>query len=83
MRRSLFTPADGTTITPVETLFIEELDGLTFASLEELADYRWAQYDDEDDYDPDAAYERHLETNDQYRWECDEDERRAAFFGGF
>jgi len=35
------------------------------------------------EYDAETAYERHLETNDQYRWEVDEDERRAAAFGGY
>lgn len=29
------------------------------------------------EYDAEMAYERHLETNDQYRWEVEEDERRA------
>lgn len=27
------------------------------------------------------GYERFLETNDQYAYECDEDERRAGAFG--
>jgi hypothetical protein len=80
MARSLFTPADGATITPVVTLFIEALDGLTFASLEELDSYNRMD-DDADDYDADAAYERHLETNEQYRWEHEQDEARAAAFG--
>jgi hypothetical protein len=82
--RSLFTPADGTTIAPVTTLFTEELDGLTFGSLEELANYHFDHQaeSEADDFDPDMAYERHLETNDQYRWEHEQDELRAAFFGG-
>ena len=66
-------------------LFIPELDGLTFASQAELADWQWdrAAELDADEYDPDAAYERHLETNDRYRWEVEEDERRATAFGAF
>lgn len=66
-------------------LFIQELDGLTFASKEELADWQWdrAAELDANEFDPDAAYERHLETNDRYRWEVEEDERRAMAFGGF
>lgn len=83
MRPSLFTPADGTTITPAATLFIEELDGLTFATLDDLADYH-AMRDEayaQAEYDAEMAYERHLETNDQYRWEHEQDELRAASFG--
>lgn len=66
-------------------LFIQELDGLTFASLAELVDWQWdrAAELDADEYDPDAAYEVFLETNDQYRWEVEEDERRAMAFGAF
>lgn len=65
-----------------EPLFITELDGPTFASAEELDDYRWRNAsDDRSDYDAEMAYERHLETNDQYRWEHEQDELRAAAFG--
>lgn len=66
-------------------LFIEELDGPTFVSQEALADWHWdrAAELDADEFDPDAAYERHLETNDRYRHEVEEDERRAMAFGGF
>lgn len=80
MTLSLFTPADGTTIPALPSLFIPELDGDTFASLEALNDRHWDRQaeSEADEFDPDAAYERHLETNDQYRWEVEEDERRAA-----
>lgn len=30
------------------------------------------------EYEIEMAYERHLETNDQYRWEVEQDELRAA-----
>lgn len=83
--RSLFTPADGATVAPLATLFIEELDGLTFASLEDLLDYH-ASRDEayaKAEQDAEMAYERHLETNDRYRWEHEQDELRAAFFGGY
>lgn len=79
MSRSLFTPADGTTIPAVASLFIPELDGDTFESLADLADY----FDAKAEIDAETAYERHLETNDQYAWEVEQDERRAAFFGGY
>lgn len=62
------------------SLFIPELDGDTFATKEALADWHWDRQAElyANEFDPDAAYERHLETNDQYRWEVEEDERRAA-----
>jgi hypothetical protein len=31
--------------------------------------------------DPDAAYERFLESDPRYAWECEQDELRAAAFG--
>jgi len=43
----------------------------------ELYEMRDAQAE----YDAEMAYERHLETNDQYRWEVEEDERRAMAWG--
>lgn len=78
MRRSLFAPAlYAATVEPVATLFVPELDGDTFASLEELADYHHAQAE----YDAEMAIERALETNDRYAWEEEQDRLRAAAFG--
>lgn len=59
-------------------LFIYELDGLTgesperaYEMAEELAQYEAEAY-------AEGAWLRAAETNDQYRWEVEEDERRAA-----
>lgn len=54
--------------------FVPELDGPTAPDMETVRE--WA--DQRDEYDAEAAYERHLETNDQYRWEHEQDELRAA-----
>jgi len=74
-----FAPAADGSVRP--SYFVPEMDGQTFASLEALSDWHWQNMpEDPDEFDADAAYERHLETNDQYRWEVEEDERRAAAF---
>lgn len=73
------TMADGS-VRP--SYFVPELDGETFASLKALSDWHFDRQaeSEADEFDPDVAYERHLETNDRYRWEVEEDERRAAAF---
>lgn len=74
------TMADGS-VRP--SYFIPELDGETFASLEALSNWhfdRQAEAEGRAEQEAEMAYERHLETNDQYRWEVEEDERRAAAF---
>ena len=60
--------------------FIPELDGLTAPDRRTAA--RWAQEeaDAKAEIDAEMAIERAYETNDQYRWEVEEDERRAAAF---
>jgi hypothetical protein len=80
-RRSLFTPADGATVAPVASLFIEELDGVTYATAE---DAYWHSFDEADalaEIEAEMAVERALETNDRYAWECEQDELRAQAFG--
>lgn len=64
-------------------LFVEELDGLTFATRDELAEWEWQNAEAEAEWAAEVGYERFLETNDRYRWEVEEDERRAMAFGGF
>jgi hypothetical protein len=58
--------------------FVPELDGVTAPDRETVRE--WA--DQRDEYDAETAYERHLETDDRYRWEHEQDELRAAFWGG-
>lgn len=72
--------ADGT-IRP--SYFIAELDGLTAPTVEQAFEWEAQRLDAQAEYDAEMAIERAYETNDRYRWEVEEDERRAAFFGGF
>jgi hypothetical protein len=74
---------DGPTVEAVDTLFAEELEGIT-AETVDLAQQLQQEADQaEDECRAEMAIERAYETNDQYRWEVEEDERRASFFGGF
>lgn len=77
-------------VAQVKLCFHRGSDGLE--SVEEAlaaAEYaaEWAAENGEDDeyFDADAAYERHLETNERYAYEADMDEQRAAWglSGGF
>jgi len=68
-----YAPLDGPTIGR-EDLFIDELDGMTLRSLEEVADYH--QYLSESYAE--NAWLRHAETNDRYAWEDEQDRMRAA-----
>lgn len=63
--------------------FVWELDGDTAPTRELAAQWERERLDAQAEYDAEMAIERHYETNDRYRWEVEEDERRAAFFGGF
>lgn len=63
--------------------FVPELDGDTAPSRELAAQWETERRDAEAEIAAEMAIERHYETNDQYRWEVEEDERRAAFLGGF
>lgn len=64
-------------------LFIPELDGILATSREQALEWEEQRLQAEAEYAAEVGYERFLETNDQYRWEVEEDERRAAAFGGF
>lgn len=63
--------------------FIPELDGDTAPSRQLAAQWESERLDAEAEVAAEMAIERAYETNDQYRWEVEEDERRAAFWGGF
>lgn len=69
--------ADGT-IRP--SYFVAELDGLTAPTVEQAFEWEAQRLDAEAEIAAEVGYERHLETNDRYRWEVEEDERRAAAF---
>lgn len=58
--------------------FIPELDGVTAPTLRLAAQWEFERLDAEAEIAAEMAVERHYETNDQYRWEVEEDERRAA-----
>lgn len=60
--------------------FITELDGVTAPDRRTAARWESERLDAEAEIAAEVGYERHLETNDQYRWEVEEDERRAAAF---
>lgn len=68
------TQADGT-VRP--SYFIAELDGDTAPTPELAAEWERQRLDAQAEYDAEMAIERHYETNDRYRWEVEEDERRA------
>lgn len=72
--------ADGITHHP--SYFAPELDGPTAPDLETVARWRYEQADAEAEIAAEMAIERHYETNDRYRWEVEQDERRAAFWSG-
>ena len=63
--------------------FIAELDGDTAPTRRLAAQWEQERLDAEAEYDAEMAFERHLETNDQYRWEVEQDERIAAMNGGY
>lgn len=58
--------------------FVAELDGLTAPTAEMAAEWESQRLDAEAEISAEMAIERHYETNDRYRWEVEEDERRAA-----
>lgn len=60
--------------------FIPELDGLTAPDRRTAAIWRQEEADARAEQEAEMAIERHYETNDRYRWEVEEDERRAAAF---
>lgn len=68
----------GSQTTTHPDLFIEELDGVTAPTVRQAREWEWQQAEAEAEIAAEVGYERHLETNDQYRWEVEEDERRAA-----
>lgn len=81
MATTLFIPAlHGATVAPVATLFIPELDGQTFPSVADSLDFMYGPDDGQADIEAEMAGERALETNDQYAWEVEQDELRAAAF---
>lgn len=62
------------------SLFCFELDGDTAPDPETAARWKYERREAEAEIAAEVGYERFLETNDQYRWEVEEDERRAAAF---
>jgi len=60
--------------------FIPELDGDTAPDRETAARWEYERRDAEAEIAAEMAIERAYETNDRYRWEVEEDERRAAAF---
>lgn len=63
---TLFIPElDGETVTPDEQAFKEHAERESMITMFEM--------------DPDEAYERHLESNEQYAYECEQDELRALY----
>lgn len=56
------------------------LDGVTYPTREEAALREAERLQAEAEIAAEEGYERHLETNDQYRWEVEQDEARAAAF---
>ncbi|AZS06716.1 hypothetical protein HOU95_gp091 [Streptomyces phage Hiyaa] len=58
--------------------FVWELDGDTAPTRALAAQWEQERLDAEAEIAAEVGYERFLETNDRYRWECEEDERRAA-----
>ncbi|MFG3157212.1 hypothetical protein ACGF7W_34840 [Streptomyces sp. NPDC048219] len=76
---------EGITDTTAESLFIEELDGITYATEDEAV---YARYSPEDweaqaksEADAENGWLRAAETNDRYAWEDEQDRMRAAFYG--
>ncbi|MFE2934842.1 hypothetical protein [Streptomyces sp. NPDC059278] len=61
------------------SLFIPELDGDTFASRRDLADY----HDYLSEAEAENGWLRVAENNDRYAWEDEQDRLRAAAFGDF
>jgi hypothetical protein len=59
-------------------LFIEELDGITGETVEDARETQEAYDTYREESYAEGAWLRAAETNDQYRWEVEEDERRAA-----
>lgn len=59
------------------TLFIPELDGMTFESRRDIADY----LDWKSEADAENGWLRAAETNDQYAWEVEQDILQAQAFG--
>lgn len=72
--------ADGS-ITP--SYFVAALDGDTAPTVELAFEWERQRLDAQAECDAEMAIERAYETNDRYRWEVEEDERRAMAFGGF
>lgn len=62
-------------------LFIEELDGITGSTPQEAYELDRERMEYEAEAYAEGAWLRAAETNDQYRWEVEEDERRAQAFG--
>lgn len=62
--------------------FTPELDGDTAPTRQLAAQWEFERQAALAEIAAEDGYERHLETNDRYRWEVEEDERRATFFNG-
>lgn len=60
--------------------FVWELDGDTAPTRALAAQWEMERLDAEAEIAAEMAIERAYETNDRYRWEVEEDERRAAMF---
>ncbi|MFJ9239718.1 hypothetical protein ACIRJ3_32625 [Streptomyces anulatus] len=72
------------------SLFIEALDGVTYATEAEAADAQYDRYSPEEqemwaklEADAENGWLRAAETNDRYAWEEEQDRLRAAFYGTF
>jgi ferric-dicitrate binding protein FerR (iron transport regulator) len=63
--------------------FVPELDGDTAPTRRLAAQWAQEKADAEAEAAAEAAIERHYETNDQYRWEVERDERIAVETGGY
>ncbi|MFJ1837818.1 hypothetical protein ACIOJ9_28610 [Streptomyces sp. NPDC088175] len=78
-------------IPPTGSLFIEALDGVTYATEAEAEDaYHHDRYSPEEqeawaklEIDAENGWLRAAETNDRYAWEEEQDRLRAALYGTF